>query len=183
MISNTVKSAAENLFGETIRVETCGSYRRGKPQCGDVDILITRMDEKPLAGMLELLVMHLQEKGFLKECLSLSEGHLNKTKEMYMGVCKMPGANSLARRIDIKIYPKESYGFALLYFTGSDYFNRSMRLFADKKGFTLSDHGLIPTSKAKGSKVSKGIGIPCQTEEEVFKALGLPYKTPAERDL
>lgn len=58
-----------------------------------------------------------------------------------------------------------------------------MRLFADKKGFTLSDHGLIPTGKAAGSKVSKGIGVPCQTEEEVFKALGLPYKAPAERDL
>lgn len=100
-----------------------------------------------------------------------------------MGVCKVPQEGALARRIDMKVYPKEQFGFALLYFTGSDYFNRSMRLFADKKGFTLSDHGLIPTSKAGGSKVSKGISVPCQTEEEVFKALGLPYKSPAERDL
>ena len=81
------------------------------------------------------------------------------------------------------MYPKEQYGYAILYFTGSDYFNRSMRLFADKKGFTLSDHGMVPNSKASttsGLKLSsKGIGIPCQTEEEVFKFLGLPYKTPA----
>jgi DNA polymerase lambda len=71
----------------------------------------------------------------------------------------------------------------LLYFTGSDYFNRSMRLFAEKKGFTLSDHGLARVGKAKGEKVAKGMGIPCETEEDVFKALGLPYKTPAERDI
>ena len=100
-----------------------------------------------------------------------------------MGVCKVPKVGAIARRIDIKVYPKEQFGFALLYFTGSDYFNRSMRLFADKKGFTLSDSGLVPTSKAGGSKVSKGMSVPCFTEEEVFKALGLPFKTPAERDL
>ena len=133
--------------------------------------------------MLEKLVSHLEEQEFLLERLSLSTGgSADKLKEMYMGVCMLP--DSKARRIDIKVYPKEQYGFALLYFTGSDYFNRSMRLFADKKGFSLSDHGLTPTIKAAGGlKVSKGINIPCQTEEAVFKALGLPYKTPAERDL
>ena len=102
---------------------------------------------------------------------------------MYMGVCKVPGKSSLARRIDIKVYPKEHYGFALLYFTGSDYFNRSMRLFAEKKGYTLSDHGLAPVQKIGGSKITKGMSIPCHTEEEVFKALGIPYKAPAQRDL
>jgi DNA polymerase/3'-5' exonuclease PolX len=35
---------------------------------------------------------------------------------MYMGVCK----SKKARRIDIKVYPKDEYPFALLYFTGSD---------------------------------------------------------------
>ena len=151
--------------------------------CGDVDILITRSDNTPITGTLEKLVVYLEKQNFLKERLSLSGKSSDKAREMYMGVCKVQGANALARRIDIKVYPKESFGFALLYFTGSDYFNRSMRLFAVKKGFTLSDHGLAPVSRAGGSKVSKGIGVPCQTEEEVFKALGLPYKTPAERDL
>ena len=98
--------------------------------------------------MLEQLVKHLEAEGFLKERLGLSSAAPNKAKEMYMGVCKVPKPGALARRIDIKVYPKEQYGFALLYFTGSDYFNRSMRLFADKKGFTLSDNGLVPTTKA-----------------------------------
>lgn len=71
-----------------------------------------------------------------------------------------------------------------MYFTGSDYFNRSMRLFAEQKGFTLSDHGLAPVTKsASKQKVGKGLSIPCLTEQQVFDALGLPYKTPAERDI
>jgi hypothetical protein len=37
--------------------------------------------------------------------------------------------------------------------------------------------------KVKGEKVAKDKGIACETEEDVFKALGLPYKTPAERDI
>ena len=59
-----------------------------------------------------------------------------------MGICKLNKPNSLHRRIDMKIYPSDQYGFALLYFTGSDYFNRSMRFFARKKGYSLSDHAL-----------------------------------------
>lgn len=60
-----------------------------------------------------------------------------------MGICKLDEYPKF-RRIDIKIYPSELYGFALLYFTGSGPFNRSMRLYAKKRGLMLSDIGLIP---------------------------------------
>ena len=45
------------------------------------------------------------------------------------------------RRLDLKVYPREEYAFALLYFTGSDHFNRSMRHYAKARGYSLSDHG------------------------------------------
>ena len=93
-------------------------------------MLITRTDEKSTNGMLEKLVSRLESQKFLLERLSLSKAELGKTREAYMGVCKVNGKGSLARRIDMKTYPKEQFGFAILYFTGSDYFNRSMRLFA-----------------------------------------------------
>ena len=174
-IADFVKSESVKLFGDAIQVTACGSYRRGKKTCGDVDCLITRTDSGPIDGLLEKLLNRLEALGFLRERLSFSG-------RSYMGVCQAEGRDK-ARRIDIKVYPKEEYGFALLYFTGSDYFNRSMRLYAEKKGYTLSDHGLAPVQRVKGEKVSKGMVVPCQTEEAVFKALGLPYKTPAERDL
>lgn len=41
-LSDYVKKVALKTFPEKdIRVETCGSFRRGKDMCGDVDILIT----------------------------------------------------------------------------------------------------------------------------------------------
>ena len=137
---------------------TCGSYRRGKEQCGDVDVLITRIDSRKITGMLERLVNQLEKQGFLKERLGMSYGNTNKAREMYMGVCKVEGEEAKARRIDIKVYPKECFGFAVLYFTGCGEFNINMRLHADEKGFTLSDHGMYPTGRAP-KEYKRGVGI------------------------
>lgn len=102
--------------------------------------------------------------------------------ETYMGIYHL-GSEGYHRRIDIKIYPREHFGYAILYFTGSDFFNRSMRLFARKKGYTLSDHGLHPAFRFKNQKIWEGENIPCYTEEDVFKVLGLDYKKPDERNV
>jgi DNA polymerase lambda len=74
------------------------------------------------------------------------------------------------------VYPKDQYGFALLYFTGSDKFNIKMRQDALDKGYSLSDHALKPIKPGKEV-------ISCPTEEDVFTALERPYKTPKERDI
>lgn len=139
-ISKIVEKAVKDIYGAKVKVETCGSYRRGRPTCGDVDILITRTDDKPVSGMLEPILVNLEKQGFLHERLGNTRLS-DKGSEMYMGVCKGP-KDTHFRRIDIKVYPKGQYGFALLYFTGSDFFNRSMRADAESKGYTLSDHGL-----------------------------------------
>lgn len=74
------------------------------------------------------------------------------------------------------------FGFALLYFTGSDHFNRSMRLFARKKGYSLSDKALKRVVRANGKKLSLGESVTCTSEVDVFIALGLDYKDPLERN-
>jgi hypothetical protein len=57
----------------------CGSYRRGKSTCGDVDILITPSDEYPQdslpANSLSRLILALERRGFLTDHLSLPTGH------------------------------------------------------------------------------------------------------------
>lgn len=98
-----------------------------------------------------------------------------------MGVCKV---KEKYRRIDIKFYPREQYGTAVLYFTGSQYFNRSMRFLAQKKGYTLNDHSLCKCRRdSKGDKIWIGEPVPCFTEKDVFKELKIPFKEPWERDI
>ena len=45
-IANTVREKAVELFGSCVQVNACGSFRRGRPTCGDVDCLITRTDDR-----------------------------------------------------------------------------------------------------------------------------------------
>lgn len=46
---------------EVMQVEACGSYRRGKLSCGDVDILITRLDGGSITGTIEKVVVALEK--------------------------------------------------------------------------------------------------------------------------
>jgi DNA polymerase/3'-5' exonuclease PolX len=58
-----------------------------------------------------------------------------------------------------------------------------MRLLARKKGYSLSDHGIKPAEHRKNNLSWKGQNILCQTEEDVFKLLNIPYKKPEERNI
>ena len=156
---------------EVINAEVCGSYRRGKELCGDIDILITRTDEGMIDGIIQTLVEKLMEKKVIVDILSL--GGKGESKNIFMGICM--GSSGINRRLDIKVYTKEEFPFAVLYFTGNAYFNRSMRLFAKKKKLHLSDKEL--------SYRNTGKKIICKTEQEIFDALGIQYKTPKEREI
>ena len=84
----------------------------------------------------------------------------------------------------VKVYPAEEYAYALLYFTGSDHFNRSMRAYAKNKGYSLSDHGLVVAQKVGANNVVRGLLNlrPAQTEQEIFAALGLDWREPIDRN-
>lgn len=69
-----------------LKIEACGSYRRGKQSCGDIDVLITRNDGGSIEGIIEKAVIKLEKEGFLKERLgSLRYSHTGS--EGYMGIC------------------------------------------------------------------------------------------------
>ncbi|KAH3742644.1 DNA polymerase lambda [Pelomyxa schiedti] len=174
-IEHTVRQVLDTINPDLALV-TCGSYRRGAPTCGDVDILISDKSGGTTDGILLALVSALHQSGFLTDDLV----QVLEKSDKYMGVCQLPG--SLHRRIDLKVFPVENWACALLYFTGSGYFNRSMRLFARKKGYSLSEHSLVKRWGAPRNGF-KGDPIPVSTEYEIFQLLGLQYKTPEERDI
>jgi len=158
---------------EIILLELCGSFRRGKETCGDIDVLITRKDDGEIDGIIQSLLENIIKRGVIIEILQLG-GFQNRFQ--FMGICKY--ADYPYRRIDIKIYKKIHFSFALLYFTGSAYFNRSIRLYASRMGFSLSDLYLKHT---KGKDHS--LCVKCETEENIFKSLGLDYIPPEKRDI
>ena len=178
-IEEVVKKAALDV-NPGLEAFACGSYRRGKPTCGDVDVIVSHPDGKSHEGVMTTLLQCLKSSGFLTDDLTLSDiGEHRK----YLGVCKLPGENTKHRRLDIIVVPYNEWACSLLYFTGSDYFNRSMRLLAKKNGMSLSEHSLNKGVIRKGSeKIFEGTPLPIFTEKDVFDYLGLEYREPHERD-
>ncbi|KAJ1413567.1 hypothetical protein B484DRAFT_352832 [Ochromonadaceae sp. CCMP2298] len=178
----------------------CGSYRRGRSECGDVDVLIVPREESGLNELprstLSALVLALEKSGFLTNHLSLPSGYrsliesgvlspetrlYHGSRYSYMGVCLLsdPGIH---RRIDMKIYPRSSLACALLYFTGNDHFNRRLRHHASKLGFALDDKALQQVTRDPSNQIIwRSNAIPCATEADVLVQLGVRYVKPSDR--
>ena len=75
---------------------------------------------------------------------------------------------------DLRVVKDEVYGAALQYFTGPRVFNIKLRKLAIKKGYKLSEYGLFDRKTGKL--------IAAETEEEIFKKLGVPYVHYKKRD-
>ncbi|XP_066550058.1 DNA polymerase lambda isoform X2 [Amia ocellicauda] len=179
-IEKTVREAALRLNGGLLAM-ACGSYRRGKASCGDVDVLITHPDGKSHKGVFSKILHSLHQTGFLTDDLVSHEE--NGEQKKYLGVCLLPGLGHRHRRLDIIVVPYSEFACALMYFTGSAHFNRSMRALAKTNGMSLSEHSLNKDVLRTGSvKVSTGLPLPTLTEKDIFTHLGLPYREPQERD-
>jgi DNA polymerase (family X) len=76
---------------------------------------------------------------------------------------------------DLLVVPEESYGSALLYFTGSKEHGIALRKIAQSKDLKLNEWGLF----ALNPKEKKVAGL---TEEEIYKKLGLEWIPPEMRE-
>ncbi|XP_035245874.1 DNA polymerase beta-like [Anguilla anguilla] len=156
----------------------CGSYRRGAQSSGDIDILLTHPDytsqSEKQPKLLHAVVDHLESVGFIIDTLS-------KGDSKYMGVCQLArGAEEedyLHRRIDIRLIPKDQYYCGVLYFTGSDIFNKNMRTRALEKGFTLNEYTIRPL----GVTGIAGEPLPVDSEKDIFDYILWKYREPKER--
>ena len=69
-------------------IEVCGSYRRGRDFCGDIDIIISRLDGKFEKRLLLNLVLELERLNFLTDHLQFPSAADNSSSLSYMGICK-----------------------------------------------------------------------------------------------
>jgi DNA polymerase beta len=126
-------------YGNTssIKYEIVGSYRRGKSNSGDIDIIINNKEAY------EYLVEQLQSR-------SISQGLLtNGVIKTYLISKLIP--SDPARRMDVMYSPPNEYPFAILYFTGSKEFNTYQRSIALSKGWSLNEHGFTSTLSEEDS--------------------------------
>ena len=94
-----------------------------------------------------------------------------------MAVCKLK-RHKVFRRLDLLYTRKKEFPFALLYFTGSGDFNVRMRNVALSKGYSLSEYGM---KYAEGNKKGDFVDHIFNSEEDIFKFLGIDYVEPAAR--
>lgn len=147
-------------------VEACGSFRRNKPFSSDIRILICRKDGTFEKELTFSLISQLKDKGLISDHLNIPVVPNGVSSITYMGVCQYK--QQYHRRIDIKYCPIEEYPYALLHLTGSDYFNKSMRVYAKKKGYALTERGLTPLNYKTHESPPR-----CWDEKDIFAFLGL----------
>jgi DNA polymerase IV len=181
-LGNVVKAAATSIDPK-VEVIVGGSYRRGASSSGDIDFILTKpstTSTKELLGFLTKLTNHLTDTGFLVAALSTP----SQTGSKWHGCCVLPGIpKPIWRRIDLLLVPESELGAALIYFTGDDIFNRSIRLLASKKGWRLNQRGLYKNVlRGPGRvKLNEGSLIEGKDEKKIFAALGVPWRPPEQR--
>ena len=150
-IAKEIYQKLENLK-EVEKVDMAGSLRRRQETIGDVDFLVISENPKKVMDFFVSLpgVIKVWGKGMTKASVRMSNGF----------------------DMDIRFVPKNSYGAALQYFTGSKDHNIVVRKIAMEKGLKLSEYGLF-----RGSKMIAG-----KTEEEIYKALGMNWISPEMRE-
>jgi DNA polymerase IV len=161
-----------------------GSYRRGAKDSGDIDMIIT-CPGATLATLrtvvFDSLVPQLYKANFLKASLATSRSN-DPTGTKWHGASCLAGS-TVWRRMDLLLVPEEEMGAALIYFTGNDIFNRSMRLLARKKNMRLNQRGLYKDMKwgRRGEKLNEGVLVEGRSERRIFEVLGVPWREPHER--
>ena len=150
-------------FGKPIEAVTpAGSLRRGKETVGDLDLLVT----------IALRKVHAEDGGIDRRSTSSQFPEIDQT--LAHGENKVSFLLKSGMQVDVRILEKESFGAALLYFTGSKEHNVTLRGRANKMGYTLNEYAL---ATLKGERP-----VARATEEEIYAKLGLDYIPPELRE-
>ena len=169
LFTNIFKSISNDNSSDSF--EIVGSFRRGANNSGDIDVIVTGETSGKFNQFLDILteqniIVEVLSRG---DCKSLTIGKLNN--------------HSVPRRIDFLFSPLNEYSFAILYFTGSKYFNTAMRNHALQKNYTLNEHGIYNIKNVTGHKFVKGdrVAFPFIQEQDIFEFLQLEYVEPNKR--
>jgi DNA polymerase (family 10) len=134
------------------KVTVAGSYRRMRETVGDLDILVAAAAGSPV-------MKHFAEYDEVKSLLA--QGETRSSVVLKSGI-----------QVDLRLVPPESYGAALHYFTGSKAHNIAIRKLGQARGLKINEYGVFRGEARVGG----------ETEESVFRSVGLPYIEPELRE-
>jgi DNA polymerase (family 10) len=135
--------------------ESAGSLRRSRETVGDLDFLVASSEPKPIMDWFVAYpgVKEVTAHGETKSSVRFENG----------------------LQADLRVVPAEQFYFALHHFTGSKEHNVAMRHRALSRGLSMSEWGFKSVDE-------KTLAPGAQNEEEVFRALGLPWIPPELRE-
>lgn len=139
-------------------IEVAGSVRRKKETIKDVDILITSRTPRKIMEAFTALP-------YVKEILAKGQ-----TKSSVI-------SHDHGMQVDLRVVEEESFGSALLYFTGSKQFNIKLRQLGISKKLKINEYGVFSTTQKGEEKRLAG-----RTEKEIFKLMKLGYIPPELRE-
>ncbi|HER10035.1 MAG TPA: DNA polymerase/3'-5' exonuclease PolX [Bacteroides sp.] len=151
-VDELISSLLDHLEKKVDQMTIAGSYRRRKETVGDIDILVTAEDP---GQMMEHFVSFEEIREVLSKGESRSSVVLNS-----------------GLQVDLRIVKKQSWGSALLYFTGSKAHSIALRKIAREKDYKLNEYGIFQGKKRLASR----------TEKAMYEKLELRYIEPELRE-
>jgi DNA polymerase (family 10) len=149
-------------------VQVAGSYRRRRETIGDIDLLVMSSDP---AAVIEHFLSYGPIRDVIKEGENGASVHL---------------ANDL--QVDMRVLDGDTFGAALVYFTGSKEHNIELRQRALERGLSVSEYGVFELAGEGEESVTSTTGrelgkrVAGRTEEEVYAILELPWIPPEMRE-
>jgi DNA polymerase (family 10) len=134
------------------RVVAAGSFRRMRETVGDLDVVVTA---RRTNTAMERFVAYPEVQEVL------ARGETRSSVRLKSGL-----------QVDLRVVPVESFGAALVYFTGSKAHNIALRRIAQERGLKINEYGVF-----KGTRRIAG-----ETEASVYRAVGLPEIPPELRE-
>jgi len=138
---------------EVKKVEPTGSIRRWRETVGDIDLLV-------LTGRPEILLEFFVKHPRVKQVLVREENRIKVIT--WWGVT-----------VELFTAPEEEFWTTLLWSTGCREHYRELQLLARQKGLDLSPRAFVDR---------KGKPINIQSEEDIYRRLGLPFIPPELRE-
>ncbi len=153
-----------------IKVVNAGSYRLGKKESGDIDLLFVKKNVKNHTSYAKAELF----QNVIDDLREIILYIFSQGNEKMISIIQNPLTKKI-RQMDIMMIDEEELPWYLLYFGSDKEFSKKIRKIAIDKGYKLSEKGIFDR------KTGKRIDFYPKEEKEIFTFLEIPYVPPSER--